>query len=111
MGIISFDHMDFLILAIFNVDLKTNAKMLEETKFKKTNKNSQNSYNWCPDSTPSRPAFAIPGNPSLLKDKFLLHKLTLNKYARKADENKTNFPKYPIEPIYRWSIHSFNYQG
>ncbi len=31
MGIISFDHMDFITLAIFNVDLKTNPKMLMHT--------------------------------------------------------------------------------
>ena len=99
---------EILLKVDFNTDLKSNpgidCTVLRDFR-------NVGSYNWCPDSTPSRPAIAIPGNPSLLKEKFLLHKLTLNKYARKADENKTNFPKYPIEPIYRWSIHSFNYQG
>jgi hypothetical protein len=100
------DISEILLKVDFNTDLKSSPD-IDCTVLKDFR--NVGSYNWCSDSTPSRPAIAVPGNPSLLKEKPLLQKLTLNKYARKADENKTNFPEFPIEPIYRWSIQSFNY--
>ncbi len=58
------------------------------------------SYNWSSDNTRRR-HIVIPGKPSFLNENLQLQKLSLQKYARIADENLVNLPDYRIEPIYR----------
>ena len=61
------------------------------------------SYNWCPESTLDKPVLIIPGESSCLKEKLKTQQqLKKISYLRTSDENKSHFPTYPIEPVYRF---------
>jgi hypothetical protein len=60
------------------------------------------SYSWCPNSsTKEKPVIIVPGKPSYLKNTLKLERLSRIKYTYISDVNSSNFPEYPIEPIYR----------